>query len=199
MDKDLELIFREDYAGLCRYTCRIVSNPDDAVEIVQETFLRFHRMRARYTSAPDRVLLYRIARNLAIDCLRRGQTRKRQMELHGHILVMPVVESTEEQLMAQESREQLRLALQSLKPKDAECLTLRNEGHCYVDIALILDIHPGSVGPTITRALRKLRNAYLALTEKPECTAGPSTRDKHTRTDTLVGESALRFRVRSTG
>jgi|SRR5689334_3005152 len=163
MDNDLESVFRENYSGLCRYAYRIVSDPDDAAEIVQETFLRFHRMRDHDSSAPDRVLLYRVTRNLAIDCLRRKQTRRRHLEFNAHVLVIPAAESTEEQLIAQECREQLHRALQSLKPRDVETITLRSEGHSYNDIALILDIPPASVGPTVTRALRKLRDAYLAL------------------------------------
>lgn len=196
MDQDLESTFREDYAGLCRYAYRIVSDPDDAAEVVQETFLRFHRMRDQRGSAPDRVLLYRVARNLAIDCLRRKQTRRRHLERHAHVLVLPQAESTEERLIEQERRRQLHKALQCLKPRDVEAITLRSEGLSYSDIALVLDLHPGSVGPTITRALRKLRDAYLALSQEGE---DPSRRVKAAETPLTESERPFRIRTRSAG
>ncbi len=170
MDRDLESAFREDYSSLCRYVYRIIADPEDAAEIVQETFLRFHRMRAKCGQACDRVLLYRVARNLAIDCLRRRQTRKRHHDAETRILEMPTVESTEDTLMGQELRDQLQIALRSLKPKEAEAVILRYEGHSYGDIALILEIQPNSVGPMITRGLGKLREAWAAISDGSELT-----------------------------
>ncbi len=166
---EFDSLFRRDYPGLCRYAWRIVHNQEDAAEIVQETFLRFHAMRTRgETSEASRVLLYRIARNLAIDCLRRRTTRKRYEATNARIVMMPLRETVEQELLTNERHSHLRDALRQLKSREVECLALKNEGHSYGDIAQILNIHPGSVGQTITRALRKLRVAYLELTRARE-------------------------------
>ena len=182
IDNEFDSLVRREYEGLCRYAWRIVHNPEDATEIVQETFLRFHRMRATEEAPRQiqiRVLLYRVTRNLAIDCMRRRITRRRFEESSARVLIMPVRESAEQELLADERHGQLREALKRLKPKEVECLALKSEGHSYGDIALILNIHAGSVGPTITRALRRLRTAYLDLT-RPQVRAGDPERNEPT-------------------
>jgi RNA polymerase sigma factor (sigma-70 family) len=164
-DNNLESMFSRDYAGICRYAHRIVNDPDDAAEIAQETFLRMQQVRGPASfSLGDRVLLYRVARNLSIDHLRRKQTRRRYAEADGQIPVLQAERSSEEELLAEERRAQVQLALRTLSPRDAKCLALRNAGHSYDELAAILNIHPGSVGPTVTRALRRLRQAYFAAT-----------------------------------
>lgn len=57
-----------------RFLARLIRSPDDAQELTQETFLRAYEALARWT--PDARLstwLFRIARNLAFDWLRRGK------------------------------------------------------------------------------------------------------------------------------
>ena len=166
VDPEFDALVRRDYDGLSRYVRRIVRNPDDAVEIVQETFLRFYRLRARQEVCEMEhatVLLFRMARNLAIDCVRRRAAVKRYTESYASLLIMPTPQSAEQDMLADEMFAQLDEALQHLQPREIECLVLKHEGRSYTEIALILDIRVSSVGPTITRAVRKLRTAWLQL------------------------------------
>jgi RNA polymerase sigma factor (sigma-70 family) len=161
----LEAMFSRNYAAVCRYAYRIVNDPEEAAEIAQETFLRLQQaLETGSGPTPETVFLYRVARNLAIDSLRRRVTRRRFAETDGRIMSGAAEKSTEEELLEQERRTQVRRALQGLRPRDAECLVLRNRGCSYGEVAQILHIHPDSVGPTVTRALRRLRQAYLGLT-----------------------------------
>jgi hypothetical protein len=66
---------------------------------------------------------------------------------------------------------------------------------------MILNIHSGSVGPTVTRALRRLRSAYLELTRSQRCVneSGPTaqTKDKTALNHPLqLQRSAIRFGTR---
>jgi RNA polymerase sigma factor (sigma-70 family) len=158
-------MFHRDYSGVCRYARRIVSDPDDAAEIAQETFLRMQKVRGTEDEVvSDRVLLYRVARNLAIDCVRRKHMQQKYAGTDWRMSAIPEEKSAEEELLAQEQWDQLRRALMTLSARDAECLALRNAGHSYDELAKKLNIHPGSVGPTVTRALRRLRHAYFSAT-----------------------------------
>lgn len=163
-DDNLESMFCRDYDSVCRYARRIVNDCDDAAEIAQETFLRMQQMPgAQRFGLSDRALLFRVARNLAIDHVRRKHTRRRYAGTDLRITIIAAEKSTEEELVAQERCSRVHLALRTLSPRDAKCLALKNAGHSYDEMAAILNIHPGSVGPTVTRALRRLRQAYFDL------------------------------------
>jgi RNA polymerase sigma factor (sigma-70 family) len=163
-DDNLESMFCRDYDGVCRYAWRIVNDRDDAAEIAQETFLRMQQMRGAERFGPsDRALLYRVARNLAIDHVRRKHTRRRYAWKDMRVPITAAEKSTEEELVAREQCSRVHRALRTLSSRDAKCLALKNAGHSYDEMAAILNIHPGSVGPTVTRALRRLRQAYFDL------------------------------------
>ena len=190
LDRELEALFGREYAGLCRYAYRIVKDPEDAADVVQETFLRFCRIwRAEGVRVADRALLYSLARNLAIDCERRARTRQRLAPAAGNLLVMPAARSPEEACLEQERRTQLKEALGTLNPRELGCLTLRHNGLSYQEIAKALAVNPGSIGPTIARALRKLRDTYAALS-KTEAAPPQSRHAQPGGSDRLRGRPA---------
>ncbi|MEM6732826.1 MAG: RNA polymerase sigma factor, partial [Myxococcota bacterium] len=81
-EREAAELYRRYGAALYRRCLTLVSNEDDARELVQETFFQFWRGRARFEgrSAPF-TFLYRIATNLSIDRLRRRKTAGDQTEL----------------------------------------------------------------------------------------------------------------------
>jgi RNA polymerase sigma factor (sigma-70 family) len=193
LDRELEALFEREYAGLCRYAYRIVNHPEDAADIVQETFLRFCKVwREEGVRVADRALLYSLARNLAIDCARRTQTRQRLAPAAGNLLVMPAARSPEQACLDRERRDQLKEVLGTLNPRELGCLTLRHNGLSYQEIAKALTVNPGSVGPTIARALRKLRDTYAALSKNEV----ESREARHARPG---GSDRLRGRPASSG
>ena len=69
-------LFRRWAGPLLRYLERMIGDGAVAEELVQETFFRVHRARARYESrARFSTWLYRIATNLAINELKRPRRR----------------------------------------------------------------------------------------------------------------------------
>lgn len=157
---------RTEYDGLCRYIYRVVGNRDDAIEVVQEACLRFCDSRRKPGEQNDRALLYRIARNLAIDLLRKRQVRS----LHeadaerSNVVVLPV-ENPEEQLLEKERNRLVQEVFARLSDRHRECLVLRSSGLSYKDIGDTLGLSPESVGPTLARALRAFRTLYDDLVE----------------------------------
>ena len=77
MSVDVEALYRE-YAPMVLRRCRsLLRNEEQAVEAMQETFLRVLRNERRLHDTAPRSLLYTIATNL---CLNRIRTRKRRPE-----------------------------------------------------------------------------------------------------------------------
>ena len=56
-----------------------------------------------------------------------------------------------------------RKALDALAERDRDALFMREEGLSYEEIATALDLSVGSVGTTLSRARRRLMEAYEAL------------------------------------
>jgi RNA polymerase sigma factor (sigma-70 family) len=163
-DQDIEEVFRREYPGLCRYVYRFVRNFDEAADIVQEAFLRYCKLDAvRTGEAADRALLYTLARNRAIDLLRRVETRRRSCH-NSFSLAAP--KTPEECFLEHERQRIMEAALRSLKPRELECLILRHSGLSYREIAGILALRPNSVGPTIARAVERLRETYASLSRR---------------------------------
>jgi RNA polymerase sigma factor (sigma-70 family) len=152
--------FLRECDGLARYVYRIVRDTADAQDVVQEAFLRFYRLRAtEERRGSDRGLLYRLARNLAIDTLRE---RNRVGLLSIDVVSMPSG-SPEDVLVVKEQRELCQQALSLLSQREQECLSLRYAGLSYADIASVLNLNPHSVGQVLARALQTFKRRYAEL------------------------------------
>ena|SRR2546423_2749832 len=80
-------LYRKHAPALHRRCASIVGNPDDARDLVQETFARFLAARERWTDrASPFTVLYRIATNAAIDRLRRRKTwSEDELDAEAHV------------------------------------------------------------------------------------------------------------------
>jgi RNA polymerase sigma-70 factor (ECF subfamily) len=56
-----------------------------------------------------------------------------------------------------------RQAVDALAERDRDALLMREEGLSYEEIATALDLSVGSVGTTLSRARRRLMEAYESL------------------------------------
>ena len=139
---------------------RILDDWDAAEEIAQETFVRALRQ-AELTSA--RSWLYAVATNLLRDEMRKDARRRARLEqlvadaraLEEDIVPLPV-DRGEDNVVA-------RAALKQLTERDREALLMREEGLDYGEIAAALELSIGSVGTTLSRARRRLVEAYESL------------------------------------
>lgn len=133
----------------------LVSNGDDAEDIVQEAFLRAFRALDSFRGGDARVWMLSIVRNTAMNFLR---GRKPDVPIDPE-QPDPVDRSPdpEESLVRESRRQQVRRAISRLEPEFREALILREiEGLSYKEIAAVLDIPTGTVMSRLSRARQRL-------------------------------------------
>jgi RNA polymerase sigma-70 factor (ECF subfamily) len=150
-------LFQQYHESLVRMLYRRTGDRERAEEIAQETF-------ARAVAAPPRnprPWLFAVALNLVREEGRRAVRQERRLVLYK--AEQPeAVEAVDETLDRSESVARVRAALDSLSPRDREALLLKAEGFGYDEIAATLGLARGAIGTTLSRARRKLVEAYRA-------------------------------------
>ncbi|MEZ6037668.1 MAG: sigma-70 family RNA polymerase sigma factor [Planctomycetota bacterium] len=141
---------------LCSFLVRIVRDTAWAEDLTQETLLRALQESANYDARwPLRTWLFRIARNLALDHLRReGALRAREQDARDGTFA-PAAVVTVEHLEFQGALER---ALQQLPEEFRTVFVLRDgEGLAYEEIAAVLGISAKTVSSRLHRARTQLR------------------------------------------
>jgi len=155
----LTALFAEYHGPLVRFLTRRLGDRDAAEEIAQETFMRAMKQE---TITSERSWLFAVASNLVRDEGRRSQRQQRRLELlreQSESAVEPEPTSMERA----DERDLARRAIAMLGERDRDALLMREEGLDYDEIARALDLSPGSVGTTLSRARRRLLEAYESL------------------------------------
>ena len=158
---DVERLFREYHAPLVRYLTRRLGDRDWAEEVAQETFVRALR---QDTLTNERAWLFAVATNLVRDEARKDARRRRHLELlREEAKAESIVEPEPTDLERAEERALARKAIDALTERDREALLMREEGLDYNEIAEALELSVASVGTTLSRARRRLVEAYEEL------------------------------------
>ena len=159
-----EEFYRQEVTAVYRFVYSRVRNREDALEIVQESFLAFYQLQQRAENYEhERALLFRLARNRAIDWLRRQHTREQAATTNVLPFRSAEPRTPEELLLEKERHACAAEAVASLSERDQECLALRRSGLRYREVAEVLHINPTSVGQLINRALHRFTETYEAL------------------------------------
>jgi RNA polymerase sigma-70 factor (ECF subfamily) len=157
----LTYLFATYHGPLVRFLTRRVGDRDWAEEIAQETFVRAMKQE---TITSERSWLFAVATNLVRDEARRDARHRRRLELMREEAKAEAVEEPPPSSMErEEDRAMARAAIEQLAERDREALLMREEGLSYEEIATALELSVGSVGTTLSRARRRLMEAYEAL------------------------------------
>lgn len=162
-------LVRRHGAGLARHLRGLTGDATLAEDLLQEALLRVYQARERWTpgQASLRTWLHRVARNLAIDALRRRKHRG----VDGLDAAADEVDpglGPEERLLGALKREDVRLALGELAPRDREVIALRFEADLsHAEIAAIVGGSEGSVKQRVWRALQRLEGRLRPWGEQP--------------------------------
>ena len=161
-----EQLLLEHQKNVYNLCYRMAGDPDDAMDLSQETFLRAWRCLDQYQFASAfSTWLYRLCSNICIDFLRR---RRRQQtvpltfeDADGEEQTYAVPDAQplpEEQVELKLTREILQAAMTQLLPEHRAVLQLRvvNE-MSYEQIADVLDIQIGTVKSRLSRARNQLK------------------------------------------
>jgi RNA polymerase sigma-70 factor, ECF subfamily len=158
MTDDVERLFRTYNTPLVRYLTRRLGDRDWAEEVAQETFLRALRQ-DRIDN--ERAWLFAVATNLVRDEARKDARRRRHLALLAEQeKAAEAVEPEPTSLERAQEAAMARRAVDALAERDRLALLMREEGLSYDEIAVALDLSPGSVGTTLSRARRRLVQVY---------------------------------------
>ena len=143
-----------------RTAFRMINNPEDALDLTQEIFLKAYKNISKYNFKSEfSTWLYRLAINLCIDELRK---RKNSNEvLMDSIPENLIYSDTPEDIILSEEQESLIWkALNSLKEKERVVIVLREmEGLSYEEIANVLKCSLGRVKSRIHESREKFKKA----------------------------------------
>lgn len=150
------------YSAVMNY----VSDPDDAVDIAQEAFVKAYSKLGSFDSASALYTwLYRIAVNTAIDHLRKRKSRRVESlddEKYTEVGFEPMSGDPsvdpEKMLVRSEQQRALRRAIASLSDKLRSVAVLHDvEGLSQEEVAEILKVPIGTVKSRVSRARAELR------------------------------------------
>jgi RNA polymerase sigma factor (sigma-70 family) len=145
---------------IMRYLLRLSSNPEDAADLFQETWLRAYRAYPRL-EPDDRVRpwLYTIASNL-------WRNRMRDSARHARVLVpndkqLPAADAKDHHENDGYAAVHLRELIAALPAKQQQALHLRYfAGLDYAEIANAIDCSEESARANVSQAMRKLKKRW---------------------------------------
>jgi RNA polymerase sigma-70 factor (ECF subfamily) len=144
----------------CTYRAayRIVGDPEESQDIAQEAFLRL--LRRPFSDQREHNVagwLYTVATNLGLNAVRgRARRTRREQATPAETLAPDALA----EVVAEEERDLVRSVLAEMPERQRACLLLRHGGLSYAEVALQLDVAPGSVGTLLARAEREFRRLY---------------------------------------
>lgn len=139
----------QHYPGLVRRLTAVVRDPDAALDLAQETYLRAYRAWNQFDGTDVRAWLYTIGLRLAFNERKR---RLRWSRLFRSSAIRPA--------FAQPPDLDLHEALGELRPEHRAALLLNAaDGYTQAEIAAMLGVPAGTVASWLSRAKQQLRRA----------------------------------------
>ena len=157
-DAAFDELYRSSRDDLYAYAAGLLRDRAAAEDVTAAAFERAYRKRRRHDPrrGTPRAWLFGIARNAALDELRR---RKRRAELADDV-PDESVEAPEQAAETAVRRATLRSALGSLTPRERELVALKfYAGLANAEIARVLGVSETNAGTRLHRTIEKLRRA----------------------------------------
>jgi RNA polymerase sigma-70 factor (ECF subfamily) len=159
----LQPLMERHHRRVYRIALAYLRNPDDALDVVQETFVRAFEHARRWNDGSEVApWLTRIAVNQAIDRYRRERKRRETMEPlepgDHHVHLDSGAVSPEHQAHGHELGVRIARALRGLPERQRAVFILRHyEDRSLEEIATVLGIRLGTVKSSLFRATHELR------------------------------------------
>jgi RNA polymerase sigma-70 factor (ECF subfamily) len=153
----IETLFAQYHQSLVRMLYRRTGDQDRAEDLAQEVF-------ARALDAPPenpRPWLFAVALNLVRDDGRRAVRQGRRLQLLK-AETTTAASPPDDDYERNEKTKTVRAALEQLRDVDREVLLLKAEGFDYDEIAAATGLAKGAIGTTLSRARKRLVEAYRA-------------------------------------
>ena len=155
---DWNEIYRSTFPDLVRFLHRKVWDAERARDLAQEAFVRALRHEPRR----PRAWLFQVAANLARDEARTVLRRKKHLALlKTESEIDEAAGSDPESELEEQTRwQKVKEALDALSERDREVLLLWDAGQSYTEIAEHTGLAVGAIGTTLSRARKRLVEAY---------------------------------------
>jgi RNA polymerase sigma-70 factor, ECF subfamily len=154
--ESFEQLYRRTFPRVYAYVASLLRDRSAAEEVTAQAYERAYRRRATYRPGrgPVEAWLFGIARNAALDELRR---RGRRARLETEPADPPASEDLAEGLLR---RETVRAALAALDPRERDLIALKfSGGLSNAEIARVLGMSESNAGTKLHRTIEKLRRA----------------------------------------
>jgi RNA polymerase sigma-70 factor (ECF subfamily) len=139
----------QHYPALVRRLGAVVRDPEAALDLAQEAYLRAYRSWDSFDGADARAWLYTIGLRLAFN------ERSRALRWRALLARREAID----QFVAPEDRG-LHEALRGLRPEHRAALLLNAvDGYTQAEIAVMLEVPPGTVASWLSRTKAHLREA----------------------------------------
>lgn len=160
-----ETLFLTHYERVYGVLFRLSGNRADAEDLAQQVFLKLYRapkqIQTQNGQANIAGWLYRVAINAGYNALRRQRRQAAWQEKLSRLWPFDTAAPDPGQQVEQlDAQAKVRQILAMMKPRDAQLLLLRHSGFSYQELAMILNVAPGSIGSLLTRAERAFREKY---------------------------------------
>jgi len=165
-------LYQMHYAGLCDFVFHYVEKEAICEELVQDLFLKIWSHRNKFN--PEfgiKTYLYKAARNIALDHLRRLKAEKKYLKIHKiereYEWKSQIVKQTEVVVQnasssvnkGQNFSEIVKVAVDQLPERRRNIFLMsREDGLTYCEIASVLGISVKTVENQMGRSLKTLRN-----------------------------------------
>ena len=155
--KQFDVIYKENYAKMFSIAKKMLNDKDAACDIVQDIFVYYYeKLQEEYDVERPQNWLLRATINKCIDY---SSAQKDFVQLDS---LCPGEEQQEDDFEKKQSKAIVRKALRQLKSKEEmQLVLLYSEGYSYKEISEITGIRFTSIGKTLSRTLKKLKEILI--------------------------------------
>jgi len=157
------LLYERYFPRVYDLAFRMLGDPDLALDVAQETFIKFLERRPRQPPRHFRAYLYTMARHQIHDVLRRS---RRELPLPEERPEGPAArreEGPEEQILQQERAALLQELWRALPEEEATLLDLHlRHGLSPAELARVFNRSPGAIHTRLSRARDHLEESFAA-------------------------------------
>ena len=162
-DEAFRLLVERHSRNIYRLAYRMTGRPEDAEDVVQETFIRAYRQLGRFEARSNfGTWLYRIGFNCAVDYMRARP--KREVADSADVLARRPPEAAtpaaDDLVFAGEIDGRVQAALENLSAQERAAFLMRHYHGCSIDeICRELDLKTNAAKHAVFRAVKKMRTA----------------------------------------
>jgi len=172
-DEDAFRVLVERHSrSVYRLAYRMTGRPEDAEDVVQDTFVRAYRQLHRFEARSNfATWLYRIGFNCAIDHMRSRPHREsaEEPETLERLSGASGEPATDDLVYAGEIGERVQAALGGLSAQERAAFLMRHyHGYSIEEICQALDLKTNAAKHSIFRAVRKMRAMLRPLLDRTE-------------------------------